>query len=59
MGTRLHQRSIEHRVICDRVLKAFQCIYMYAADVLSRHFKQKQRQHRDCAIYYPSVTMQK
>ena len=26
MGTTLYQHSIEHRVICDRVLNAFQCI---------------------------------
>ena len=25
MGTALYQLSIEHRVICDRILKAFQC----------------------------------
>ena len=25
MGTTLYQRSIEHRVICDRILKVFQC----------------------------------
>ena len=25
MGTSLYQRSIEHSVICDCILKAFQC----------------------------------
>ena len=26
MGTTLYQHSIEHHVICDHILKAFQCI---------------------------------
>ena len=54
MGITFYQRFIEHRVICDRVLKAFQCI-RGSAEIKSP-FSRKMAQSNIIPVAYAIIT---